>query len=796
MKILTASALVAFLCLHASGQLKIAAFGDYSESIYTLAVSNLVTTLNADIIITTGDNNYGAADYEDNVAQYYGTFVGGYSGQFPSGPSVSNNRFFPSLGNHDWDDTGISAYQSFFTLPGISTGSSGNERYYDFIYGPVHFFCIDSDPHEPDGRNSTSVQAQWLQTQLAASTACWKIVYMHHPPYSSSGRHGSTPTMQWPYEAWGASAVLAGHDHIYERIHRDDNNDGKIMMYFVSGAGGRSVYGFSGNPVSGSQVRYSSSYGTMLIHATETSLKFEFWSILNGGMLIDSVSITNSDSQCGSPCNDGIPCTIDEEISGQCSHTPIICDDNIPCTSDACVNGQCIYSALCSDNNACTTDNCNNGACSFTPVVNCNCPLQISSLTLLNAASHSDIRLLNPVDTINLAVTPSISVRANPCQLPIGSVKFIINGSTFRTENAAPYTIMGDFPASYNKWNVSPGFYTLTATPYSGANASGTAGVSKTVTILVLNQQNICQNDAGCNDNNSCTLDKCLSGQCNNSVVAGCCQTAANCNDGNGCTADQCINSQCSHVSTSDCCQNNADCNDNNPCTADACSQGSCSNIAAARVISSLTLVNSTTDSDIGTLENGAVINLSITPNVNVRANLCSAAGTGSVRFKLNGSIFRTENSAPFTLAGDNNGNYNKWNVSPGSYTMEATPYSGSNAGGSMGTGKTIAISVISGSAKGFEENHERKEEAIFSVHPNPFRDEADITFVLPVDSRVKLEIFNITGQVLATIYEADVKADEKHQVKYNPAAGSGGIIIIRLECQQGSYYQKAVMMK
>ena len=27
----------------------------------------------------------------------------------------------------------------------------GNERYYDFVQGPVHFFVIDSDQNEPDG---------------------------------------------------------------------------------------------------------------------------------------------------------------------------------------------------------------------------------------------------------------------------------------------------------------------------------------------------------------------------------------------------------------------------------------------------------------------------------------------------------------------------------------------------------------------------------------------------------------------------------------------------------------------
>lgn len=765
---------------------------------FAQSVSNLVRSLNADIIITTGDNNYGEPDYEDNVARYYGTFIGGYSGKFSSGPSVSNNRFFPSLGNHDWDDAGISNYQSFFSLPGISVSSSGNERYYDFVYGPVHFFCINSVPQEPDGRSSTSAQAQWLQAQLAASTACWKIVYMHHPPYSSGSRHGSATTMRWPFENWGVSAVISGHEHQYERIQRDDNNDGKDLPYFVSGAGGRSLYGFVSSPVSGSQFRYSGNYGTLLIKATDATLRFEFWSILSGGTLMDAITVNNSSAQCSSPCNDGIPCTIDSEENGECEHTPLVCNDNNSCTSDVCVNGQCVYLPVCDDGDACTTDNCNNGQCSFTTITNCNCPLQISNLTLVNAASDNDIRQLNAIDTINLAVTPAVSIRANPCQLPIGSVKFLLNGATLRVENSAPFSIAGDASGNYNTWNVSPGLYTLTATPYSGSGGSGTAGSSKTITLRVINQQNLCSGDAVCNDNNICTLDKCLSGQCVNTLVPGCCQTNADCNDANGCTTDECVNNQCAYAATTDCCQNNAACNDNNLCTTDVCAQGTCSNTVTVRVVSSFTLVNSTSDTDISILEDGAVIYLGSTPNVNVRANLCTTANTGSIRFKINGSTFKIENTAPFTLAGDNNGNYNRWNVSPGNYTLEAIPYSGSNASGSAGTGKSITFSVINGSAKTEMEQGADAEESgiLLSAYPNPFRNEVNIEFMLPVDAIARLEIFGISGQQQLVVFEEEVKAGELHKIKYAPTAIESGVIFYKLVTTQGVYYGKALMVK
>lgn len=39
---------------------------------------------------------------------------------------------------------------------------------------------------EPDGITADSLQAIWLKKQLALSQAPWKIVYMHHSPYSSS----------------------------------------------------------------------------------------------------------------------------------------------------------------------------------------------------------------------------------------------------------------------------------------------------------------------------------------------------------------------------------------------------------------------------------------------------------------------------------------------------------------------------------------------------------------------------------------------------------------------------------
>lgn len=262
--------------------LRFAAIGDYGMGNQAESdVAALVKSWSPSFVITLGDNNYpsgAAATIDEHIGKDYAEFIFPYTGVYTS--TATANRFFPALGNHDWisitckGDDCTGPYHDYFTLP-------GNERYYDFVRGPVHFFAIDSDPNEPDGRDAHSAQAEWLRRGLAASTAVWKIVYMHHTIYSSS-LHGSEPTLQWPYREWGAHAVLTGHDHTYERVMIDG------FPYFVNGLGGAGIRGF-GAPVPGSVVRYNGDHGAQLIEADEQTLRFRL--INRAGQVIDDFTI-------------------------------------------------------------------------------------------------------------------------------------------------------------------------------------------------------------------------------------------------------------------------------------------------------------------------------------------------------------------------------------------------------------------------------------------------------------------------------------------------------------------------
>ncbi|HMS64480.1 MAG TPA: metallophosphoesterase [Ignavibacteria bacterium] len=261
--------LISVFRVTAQSSLKFAVIGDYGNAgPDELAVANLVKSWNPDFIITLGDNNYdigSASTIDANIGQYYHDYIFPYTGSYGTGAAY--NRFFPSLGNHDWETAGALPFLNYFVLP-------GNERYYDFVKGAVHFFVIDSDINEPDGRDSNSVQAIWLKNSLALSSSKFNIVYFHHPPYCSGLIQGSEIIMRWPFKSWGASAVMSGHEHLYERL----NVNG--LPYFVNGLGGnlRSIFGF---PISGSQVRYSANYGAMFVTANSDSLVLKFYNIAN-----------------------------------------------------------------------------------------------------------------------------------------------------------------------------------------------------------------------------------------------------------------------------------------------------------------------------------------------------------------------------------------------------------------------------------------------------------------------------------------------------------------------------------
>ena len=159
-----------------------------------------------------GDNLYGSERPQDFEKKF----------EIPYKPLLDAGvKFYASLGNHDAREQ---RYYKLFNMDG--------KLYYTFSPKPnVRFFALESTYPVPE-------QIQWLEKELEASSNDWKIVFFHHPLYSSGDRHGSDLRLREVLEPlfvkYNVSVVLNGHDHFYERVKPQ-----KGIAYFVVGSGGQ-----------------------------------------------------------------------------------------------------------------------------------------------------------------------------------------------------------------------------------------------------------------------------------------------------------------------------------------------------------------------------------------------------------------------------------------------------------------------------------------------------------------------------------------------------------------------------
>ena len=166
-----------------------------------------------ELMILVGDNLYGSERPQDFELK----FVKPYKPLLDGGVV-----FKASLGNHDAREQ--RKYGPF---------NMDDKLYYSFKASKqnVRFYVLESTYPVPE-------QIVWFEKELKDTNEDWKIVYFHHPLYSSAGRHGSDVSLRDKLEpllvAYNVSVVFTGHDHVYERIKPQ-----KDIVYFVAGSGGK-----------------------------------------------------------------------------------------------------------------------------------------------------------------------------------------------------------------------------------------------------------------------------------------------------------------------------------------------------------------------------------------------------------------------------------------------------------------------------------------------------------------------------------------------------------------------------
>lgn len=209
--------------------------------------------------IMLGDNLYGSERPQDFAKKF----------EMPYKSLLDDKvEFHAALGNHD--DPNQRYYKPF---------NLGGERYRTFKKGNIRFFVLDSNYLDPD-------QVKWLEKELAASGSDWKIVYFHHPLYTTAARGPEIELrriLEPIFVKYGVDVVFQGHEHIYERIKPQQG-----VYYFIAGGSAKLRVGDT-HPGALTEVGFATDRSFMLVEVNGDSMFFQ--AISGAGNTVDKGSI-------------------------------------------------------------------------------------------------------------------------------------------------------------------------------------------------------------------------------------------------------------------------------------------------------------------------------------------------------------------------------------------------------------------------------------------------------------------------------------------------------------------------
>jgi hypothetical protein len=82
------------------------------------------------------------------------------------------------------------------------------------------------------------------------------------------------------------------------------------------------------------------------------------------------------------------------------------------------------------------------------------------------------------------------------------------------------------------------------------------------------------------------------------------------------------------------------------------------------------------------------------------------------------------------------------------------------------------------------------------SVYPNPVKGNSTLEFTLNYDSKVKVVIYNINGQIVNEVYEGNVSSEVKNAININASAIKSGVYILKLTTEKESITKSLLIAK
>jgi len=267
------------------------------------AVAYRMARENPDLAILCGDIVYNRGRFSEYVAKFWPVYCNAPTADPSIGaPIMQSVPFYVALGNHDSQKADLAgmpdAFAAFYffhpplnapaygpwTTPIIGPEASVRAfkasatkagyphlSLYSFEDGDCHFLVLDSNDYLPVLNNELRA---WIRRDLNGTAARWKMVFCHHPGFSSAAKHHEDQRMRLLsplFEECGVDLYFAGHVHNYQRtkpllfspadpappppvtevrgrFRVDEKFDGKErteaegIIYFVTGGGGGTLY--------------------------------------------------------------------------------------------------------------------------------------------------------------------------------------------------------------------------------------------------------------------------------------------------------------------------------------------------------------------------------------------------------------------------------------------------------------------------------------------------------------------------------------------------------------------------
>ena len=312
-----------------------AAYGDSAINDDRIAgfrsVQRSIAEHEVDFSVLLGDNIYDTGSHSDADARFD-------PDRNPEATNwIASHVDYFTIGNHDIAVNGGKPSRDSYSMPIPVRGENSHadppigefaEHFSSFDYGNVHFVTFDSNSAEmsrgEEREERIQRQVDFLVADLQASTATWKIVYMHHPMV------GSVKLRLYPDTKYqeilmpalidaGVDLIMSGDSHTFAWSYpicelEDADGNGRIsdnefrfnansdnvfikgdgVVNLISGAGGKNLrsdpFGqpYIAEAYSASQTTAPLDFGFAKVEVSESELKVQYISAESGRIMGDT----------------------------------------------------------------------------------------------------------------------------------------------------------------------------------------------------------------------------------------------------------------------------------------------------------------------------------------------------------------------------------------------------------------------------------------------------------------------------------------------------------------------------